>query len=175
MFAFVLFSSLIPPIVTARPLYDYMNKLKLVNTYPGLILLYTSALIPFTTLILKNYLGGIPVAIDEAAEIDGAGQIKQFTTIAIPLSLPIIITIAIFTFTGSWNDFFSPLLYLTNEKYYTLGYGLFIYLSSCKIGSMKAWNQICAASILMMLPVFIIFVCGQKYFIEGIQVGGVKG
>ena len=71
-YGMIVFSALIPAIVTARPLYDFFKKLKLVDTYPGLIILYTSALIPFSILILRNYLSGIPVDIEEAAEIDGA-------------------------------------------------------------------------------------------------------
>ena len=84
-YGMIVFSALIPAIVTARPLYDYLNKLDLIDTYPGLTLLYTSALIPFTILILRNYLSSIPVSIEEAAEIDGAGHFQKLLFITLPL------------------------------------------------------------------------------------------
>ncbi|MCI8435540.1 MAG: carbohydrate ABC transporter permease [Clostridia bacterium] len=125
--------------------------------------------------LVRQFVSTIPRSLFESAEIDGASEPVQFIKIALPLSMPIIMTIAVFTFTGCWNDFFSPLLYLTDENLYTLGYGLFIFFSQCKIGTQRAWNIICAASMLVMIPSFLIFAFAQKYFVEGITITGIKG
>lgn len=170
MFAFVLFSSLIPPIVTARPLYDYMNKLKLVNTYPGLILLYTSALIPFTTLILKNYLGGIPVAIDEAAEIDGANSIQKIWYVILPIMKPAIATVCIINFISCLNEFFIPLIFSSNIEVLSTGIATVPRTNSYDV----PWDLLSAMGCIILVPIIAFVVAFEKKIMDGIMAGGIK-
>ena len=108
VYAAIVASALIPGIVTARPLYDLMKQFGLIDTFPGLVIMYTSALIPFTMLILGNFLSEIPVSMDEAAEIDGANMFQKLFYITLPLMKPAIATILIINFINCLNDLFTP-------------------------------------------------------------------
>ena len=110
-FAFIIATMLIPEVVTARPLYEFMQKVKLYDTYPGLILLYISTVIPFTVLILRNFVGEIPISLEEAAAIDGATFSQRLFTIVLPLMKPAIATVCIINFITCLNNFFTPLFY----------------------------------------------------------------
>lgn len=110
-FGFIIATMLIPEVVTARPLYEFMQKVKLFDTYPGLIILYISSIIPFTVLILKNFVGEIPVSLEEAASIDGANFIQRLFLIVLPLMKPAIATVCIINFITCLNNFFTPLYY----------------------------------------------------------------
>lgn len=166
---------MVPGTVLQIPIFELYVGFKWINTYyPFIVPAFLGGGIS-NVFLVRQFVSTIPPSLFESAEIDGASEPIQFFKIALPLSMPIIMTIAVFTFTGCWNDFFSPLLYLTDENLYTLGYGLFIFFSQCKIGTQRAWNIICAASILVMIPSFLIFAFAQKYFVEGITITGIKG
>ena len=113
-FAFVIATMLIPEVVTARPLYEFMRTVGLYDTYIGLIILYISAVIPFTVLILKNFASEIPVSLEEAAAIDGANFIQRLFLIVLPLMRPAIATVCIINFITCLNNFFTPLYYSNN-------------------------------------------------------------
>ena len=93
----------------------------------------------------------------------------------LPVTFPVLFTVAIFSFTASWNDFYSPLLYINDDKKYTLAYGLYIFFDKFKVGSYKAWNIICAANLVVIVPIIVLYFFAQRYFVEGITLGGVKG
>lgn len=169
-FAFIIFSSLIPPIVTARPLYDYLNSLKLVNTFPGLILLYSSSLVPFTTLVLKNFLDGIPVAIDEAAEIDGANTIQKIWFVILPIMKPAISTVCIINFISCLNEFFIPLIFSSNIELLSTGIATVPRTNSYDV----PWDLLSAMGCVILVPIIIFVVIFEKKILDGIMAGGIK-
>ena len=170
VFGAVLFSSLIPAIVTARPLYDYMNKLKLVNTFPGLILLYSSMLIPFTTLILKNFLGGIPMTIDEAAEIDGANTMQKLVYVIVPIMKPAIATVCIINFISCLNEFFTPLIFSSSIETLSTGIATLPRANSYDV----PWELLSAMGCIILVPIILFVVAFEKKIMDGIMAGSVK-
>ena len=171
MFAMIM----VPGTILQLPTFELYRKLNWINTfYPFIVPAFLGGGIT-NVFLVRQFMNSLSPALFEAAEIDGANELTIFFKIAIPLSAPIIITIGVFTFCACWNDFFSAYLYLNDENMYTLGYGLYIFISQCKIGTLTAWNVISAASVLVMIPMFLVYAFAQKYFTEGIQVGGVKG
>ena len=115
-YGLIVFSALIPAIVTARPLYDFFKKLDLIDTYPGLVLLYTSSLIPFSILILRNYLSGIPVDIEEAAEIDGASRWQKITHVTLPSLKSTIIILVLMSLSGIFRSDFGLFYQVTQNS-----------------------------------------------------------
>lgn len=171
MFAMIM----VPGTVLQIPVFELFRTLGWIDTFnPFIIPAFLGGGIT-NVFLIRQFMNSLPSSLFEAAEIDGANEIVVFAKIAMPLSAPIIITVMVFTFCGCWNDFFSPLLYLTDENMYTLGYGLYIFISQCKIGTLTAWNVICAASLLVMIPMFLVYAFAQKYFTEGITISGIKG
>ena len=171
MFAMIM----VPGTVLQIPTFELFRELDWINTfYPFIIPAFLGGGIS-NVFLIRQFLNTLPNSLYEAAEIDGASEPVLFAKIAFPLAIPIITTVAVFTFSACWNDFFSPLLYLNDETKYTLGYGLYIFFSQCKIGTMRAWNIVCASCVLVMIPMFIVFAFAQRYFVEGITVTGIKG
>lgn len=171
MFAMIM----VPGTVLQLPTFELFRSLNWINSfYPFIIPAFLGGGIT-NVFLVRQFMNSLPPALFEAAEIDGASEPVIFFKIAVPLSAPIIITVAVFTFCGCWNDFFSAYLYLNDENLYTLGYGLYIFISQCKIGTLTAWNVISATSVMVMIPMFIVYAFAQKYFTEGITIGGVKG
>lgn len=169
-YGMIVFSALIPGIVTARPLYDYLNKLKLVDTYPGLILLYTSALIPFSILILRNYLSSIPASIEEAAEIDGAGHFQKLWYITLPLMKPAVATVCIINFINCLNEFFIPLFFTQHIKVLTIGISTLPRANAYDV----PWDLLSAMGCIILVPIILFVMIFEKHIMEGIMAGGVK-
>ena len=117
-------------------------------------------------------MSGIPKDFDEAARIDGAGAFKIFTHVMLPMCRPVLTAVAIFTFMGVWNDFNGPLIYLYDQKKYTIALGLAFFKGLYT----SQWNLMMAATVLVMLPVLILFFIAQDYIIDGISISsGTKG
>jgi multiple sugar transport system permease protein len=128
----------------------------------------------FYIFLMRQFMRSIPMDLSESAKIDGASEFRIWWSIIIPLSKPPIAAAAIFTFQGAWQAFMGPLIYLQSERLYTLQLGLRQFEFAA--GGAPAWNWLMAASLVVMLPVIVIFLLFQQYFIEGIQVAGaVKG
>ena len=126
----------------------------------------------FNIFLLRQYMSGIPKDFDEAARIDGAGPFRVFLRIIMPMCKPVLTAVAIFTFMGVWNDFNGPLIYLYDSRKFTLSLGL----SFFKGMYTSQWNQLMAATILVMLPILILFFIAQQYIIDGISISsGTKG
>ncbi|MBN2503771.1 MAG: carbohydrate ABC transporter permease [Bacilli bacterium] len=125
----------------------------------------------FYIFLLRQFFKGIPKEMTESAIIDGANHWQIFTKIMLPLSKPAIMTVALFTFMGAWNDYFGPLIFLSNPDHWTLALGL----RSFQTQYGGQYNLMMAASILIMLPTLILFFLAQKTFIEGIKFTGIKG
>ncbi|MFC0472113.1 carbohydrate ABC transporter permease [Halalkalibacter kiskunsagensis] len=170
-FAILLATMMLPGFVTLIPQYVMFAKLGWLNTYLPLIIpqFFGGA---FFIFLLRQFYLTIPNELLEAAKIDGASHFYIWLRIIVPLSKPAIATVAIFTFNGSWNDFLGPLLYLNDESLYTLQLGLQVFKGQVQ----TQWNFLMAGSIMVLLPVIILFFIFQRYFIEGMNLtAGSKG
>ncbi|MBZ5199969.1 carbohydrate ABC transporter permease [Planomicrobium chinense] len=169
LFAIVLATMMIPGFVTLIPQYVLFANLGWVNTYYPLIVpaFFGSA---FNIFLLRQFYMTIPTELIEAAKMEGANHFYIWWKIGLPLTKPAIATVAIFSFNGAWNDFLGPLLYLNDENLYTLQIGLQVFKGQLS----TQWNYLMAGSLLVLLPVILIFFFFQKYFIQGInlQSGG---
>jgi multiple sugar transport system permease protein len=126
---------------------------------------------PFYIFLMRQFMLGIPKELSDAARVDGASEIQTFWKVILPLTKPAIVVVTIFAAVGAWNEFLLPLLYLQDNSKYPLAVGLAFYTSQHDV----AYNLLMAAATLVVLPVVVIFLFAQRFFIEGITVGGVKG
>jgi multiple sugar transport system permease protein len=170
VFLVVIATMFIPFPVVLVALFDIFARFRMVNTFlPLIIPAYTGqALYIF---MIRQYLLTIPREISDAGFIDGANEFEIFYRLIIPLMKPVIAVVAIFTALGSWNDFLGPLIYLTRQEMYTLSIGLQFFRSQHEV----EYSLLMAASTLVALPVVVIFLCFQRFFVEGITMGAVKG
>lgn len=170
-FGFILATMLIPEVVTARPLYEFMQKVGLYDTYPGLIILYISAVIPFTVLILNNFVGEIPVSLEEAAAIDGATFTQRLFRVVIPLMKPAIATVCIINFITCLNNFFTPLYYSNGIQVLSVAI-VQLPLRDNMYG--VPWDLVSAMGWIILLPIIIFVAIFEKQIMDGIMAGGVK-
>jgi multiple sugar transport system permease protein len=182
LFALVLATMMIPSVVTMIPAFIVFSKLPAfgfqgsqnwINTFlPLTVPAFTGD--AFFIFLMRQQMRGIPMELSEAAKIDGASELRIWWNVIVPLVKPVMAVIAIFTFQASWEDFMGPLLYLQREDKYTLQLGLRQFEAAA--GGLPAWNEMMAASLVVMLPVIVVFLIFQKYFIEGVQLSGsLKG
>lgn len=172
LFSIILGTMIIPGFVTLIPQYILFSKLHWVGTYLPLVIpgFFGSA---FHIFLIRQFYLGIPNDLVEAAKIDGASHVYIWRSIMLPLAKPALATVAIGTFTGAWNDFLGPLLYVSDESKYTLQIGL----QAFKVSSgTSQWHLLMAGSVMVMIPVIAIFFIFQRYFIEGMNISaGTKG
>ena len=171
-FIFMLFMSslMIPSAVTMIPKFLMFSNLNLVDTYWPLILPSVFGT-TFSIFLLKQFFVTIPLELEEAAVVDGCGKFRIWSTIMLPLSKPIIATLAVFQFQWSYNDFMGPLIYLNSAKKFTVQLGLAAFRSSFT----TRYDLIMAGSMMALIPVLIIYAFGQKYIVKGIALSGIKG
>lgn len=169
-FIVLLSTMMLPGVVTMIPVYLIFRQLGWVNTFLPLIVpnFFGSA---FFIFLLRQFFMTIPRDFEEAARIDGANTWQILTQIMLPLAKPALATVTIFTFMGVWNDFMGPLIYLNKPETYTLALGLNFFKGQYTAD----WNMLMAASLVMMLPLVILFFVAQRAFIEGITLTGIKG
>jgi multiple sugar transport system permease protein len=167
----LLITYLLPGTLLFIPLYQTLTSLGIINTYAALILTYPTFLLPFATWVLMGYFRSIPVELEEAAMIDGANRFYIFLRITIPLALPAILSVTLFAFTNAWNEFLFAFVFITSESLRTLPIGL----QSMVVGDILPWGRLMAASLLTAVPVAILYVYAQRFLVEGLTVGGVKG
>lgn len=170
-FAIMLMSIMLPIHVIIVPQYILFSELGWINTFLPLIVPKLLATDAFFVFLLVQFFRGIPKDLDEAARIDGAGHPRIFFQIMLPLSLPALATTAIFTFIWTWNDFFSQLIFLTDPAVYTVPIALRSFLDST---GQSSWGAMFAMSIVSLIPLFLIFLFGQKYLVKGIATTGLK-
>jgi multiple sugar transport system permease protein len=171
-FAIMLITLMLPFHVTVIPQYIMFNKLEWINTFLPLTLPKFLATEGFFIFLMVQFMRTIPLELEEAAKMDGCGPIRIYWKLIMPLSLPALITTMIFTFIWTWNDFFSQLLYLSDIKLHTVAVGLRMFVDSMGESS---WGSLFAMSTVSLIPLFVVFIFFQKYLIEGITAGGVKG
>lgn len=163
-------SMMLPGIVGLIPLFHlYLN----LNMYDTWFPLFLPAFFgnPLFIFLARQYYLGIPYSLDEAAKIDGANHFTIFTKIMLPLTRPVWITMAIMSFTATWNDYLNPLVYLVSGSKWTLSLGIASFAGSFA-GSSTPWNQFMATNLLYMLPPLIIFFVAQRYFMQGLSALG---
>ncbi|MEY8746503.1 carbohydrate ABC transporter permease [Paenibacillus tundrae] len=170
-FSILLLTMMLPSQVTVVPQYILFNKLGLVDSYVPLILPHFFGGGAFFIFLIVQFIRGIPRELDEAAQIDGASVYGIFFRIIAPLIKPALVTVAIFTFLWSWDDFFSQLLYLNSVEKFTVGLGLRMFIDQFEV----QWGQLLAMSLLSVIPSAIVFFIAQKHFVEGIATTGIKG
>ncbi len=169
LFLVYLATLMIPFQVTMIPNFILVRYLRWYNTYQALIL--PSAFSVFSTFLLRQYFLGIPMDMDEAARMDGAGSFRIWWQVIVPLSGPALITLAIFNFQASWNDFLWPLVITNTESMRTIPIGL----SSFQGQYNTEWHLLMAGAVAALLPVLLIYLVGQKWFVEGITLSGMGG
>ena len=171
LFLLYLGTMMIPHHVTIIPVFVMMNALGLVNTFwPLLIPALVSA---WGTFLFRQYFLTMPQELEDAAKIDGCNFFRIYSQIFMPLSKPILATLGVFTFMGSWNDFLGPLIFLQSKDNKTLPIGLLQFRGDFQ--GMSNWPVMMAGVVISVLPVLIAFVIGQKYFVRGIALTGIKG
>lgn len=170
-FALTLATMMVPFPVLMVPIYDLFKDLGWIGTFRPLWVpaFFGSA---FNIFLLRQFLRTIPFELSEAARIDGASEWRIFMDVVMPLSKPALAVVALFHFMATWNDFLGPLLYLQDQKFFTLSLGLQFYQSQA--GGTQ-WNLLMAASFLVVAPVILLFFFTQKQFIQGIASTGIKG
>lgn len=162
---------MIPQEVTMIPQFIMYSKMGLVGTYDPLFLTAFFGGRPFMIFLLRQNFMGLPRDLEDAARIDGAGEFSIYRRVILPLVVPGLLTVGLFRFMNSWNDFLGPLLYLNKQDMYTLTIGLQMFTTQYK----SSWSLLMAASVLVSLPVIVIYFFVQKRFIEGITFTGIKG
>ncbi|MCU1572279.1 MAG: carbohydrate transporter rane protein 2, family [Micrococcaceae bacterium] len=166
----ILISQMIPGIVVANALYTAYNDLGLLNSIPGLILADSSHGIPFAILIIRAFMNGMPSSVIEAARVDGAGHLRTFFSIVLPLSRNSLITAALFTFLFSWSDFLFALTLTTTDQVRPVTLGIFQYIGAY----VNDWSSVMATAVLASIPAIILLVLAQKYIAAGTTGGAVK-
>jgi len=166
-----LLSYMFPAVVLFISVYMIINSFGLVDTHLGLIICHCILTFPFALWMLKSFFEGIPCEIDEAAWVDGASFLRTFFTIIVPLALPGIFSVAVFVFVLSWNEFLFASVMITSGTLKTIPVGTAEFITSFDV----RWGEIMAIGTLATVPVVILFLCVQRYFLSGVLSGAVKG
>ena len=168
----ILFTYLLPSVVLAIPIYLIMAWLGLVNSLLSLVIAYTTFALPFALWLLRSFMAAIPPDLESAAMVDGATRMRAFFDVIVPQALPGIISTAIFTFILSWNEYLYALILMTAVEKQTLPPGSITMLI---YGFNVEWALVMAASVMMSVPLVVIFVFLQKHLTRGFGAGAVKG
>ncbi len=168
LFTALLSGMVIPAQVTMLPLFLMLKEMGFVNTYMGAIIPGMASI--FGIFLIRQFVYSIPDSLIEAARMDGGSEFRIYRTIILPLCKPIILTLALFTFMGTWNDFMWPLIIMTDQSNYTLQVGL----ASLMGEHVLDLELMMAGSVVTILPVLILFLIFQRQYIRGIMIGGVK-
>jgi multiple sugar transport system permease protein len=166
----ILICQMIPGIVIANALYTLFESMGLLNSVPGLIIANTANAIPFGVLIMRSFMLGIPSSIVEAARVDGAGLIRAFLSIVVPISRNSLITVGLFAFLFAWSDFLFALTMSTKGTVTPVTLGIFTYLGA----HVSNWNAVMASAMLASIPAIILLVIAQRYIAAGATGGAVK-
>ena len=169
--SFVLIGQLLPTAAIIVPLFITLRVLGLVNTYWGLILVYMIITLPLSVWMLTSYFRAIPVELEEAAIIDGASRIGVLFRITLPLSVPGLVSVLVYAFVTTWNEFIFALCFATDSSVKTLPIGLAEFSTEFNTD----WGAVMAASVVMTLPIAILFLSMQRLFVGGMTAGATKG
>lgn len=168
--SFLLATQLFPSIMLLIPYYKTFKTLNLIDSHLGLIIAYVSFTIPFCTWMMRGYFAGISKDLDQAAAIDGAGRIKIFTSVILPIAWPGIAATAIYAFIAGWNEYLFALVFLNSAEKKTVSLAIGQLIGEYRI----LWNDMMAASFFALVPMIIIFIFFNRYLVEGLSAGAVK-
>ncbi len=169
LFMLILGTMMIPSQVTMIPTFILMKWFGWIDTYQGLIVPRIMA--PLGIFLMRQFLQSLPKELEEAARIDGCSRLKTLTHVLLPLTGPAVATLAIFTFTASWNEFFWPLLVVQSTEMWTIQ----LLIAQLKAAEATDWGMVMAIVSLSVLPTVLIYVMLQRYFVKGIAMSGLKG
>jgi multiple sugar transport system permease protein len=172
LFAFLLATIMLPVHVLLIPQYTIFQRLHMVDTFWPLILPKVLGTDAFFVFLIVQFMRGLPSELGDAARIDGAGPVRTFTSVVLPLTRPALVTTAIFTFIWTWNDFLSQLIYLNTPERYTLPLGLRLFMDET---SQTAYGSMMAMSVLTLVPVALFFFAFQRLLVEGVATTGMNG
>jgi arabinogalactan oligomer/maltooligosaccharide transport system permease protein len=167
----LLTTQMFPATMLLLPLYIMLIKLGLINTYLGVITIYTATALPFTIWTMKGYYDTIPYSLEEAARIDGCNQFEAFYKIILPLAAPALVITALFSFMTAWAEYLVAAQILQDSSLWTLPLGL----KSFESNMSTEWGLYGASSIIVTIPVVILFLALSKYLVSGLTLGSVKG
>lgn len=171
MMVFTLITQMFPGILLVIPYFAMMNTLGLINTYPALVIAYTSFSLPFCVWMLKGFFDSIPAELDEAALIDGCGRFSAFFRVILPLSVPGLVATAIFSFLLAWNEFLFAVALTSTPDMSLVTVGI-----NSNIGQFRiAWNDLMAAAVLATIPTITLYTFLERYLVQGLTAGAVKG
>jgi multiple sugar transport system permease protein len=172
-FGLILLTLMIPFQAILTPLFLELNAMGLTNSRLGLVLFYTTVNLPFGVFVMRTSFASIPGALEEAARVDGAGTLRTFLHVLRPLVVPGMATTALYAFLAAWTEFLGALTFLTSENLYTLP----VSLVNLQLGAYGEVNYgfLAAGAVIAMIPCVILFVALQRYYVEGMAAGGVKG
>lgn len=145
--------------------------LHLNNTKLGIVLLYAAMQLPFSVFLIHGFVARVPIELDEAAVIDGCGSVRLFIWIVLPLLKPVMATVFVLTFLNTWNEFVSPLYFLSSSDKWPMTLSVYNFFGMY----FKDWNLVCADILMTSLPVILVYLFGQKYIVSGMTAGAVKG
>ena len=168
---FILFKYLLPTAMLFVPLYALVTALGLGNTLQSLMLTYLSFTVPFCTWMLMGYFRSIPPELEEHAMVDGCTKVGALIRILLPLSAPGLVASAIFSFTLAWNEFLLALVFTVDQRTMTVP----IRLSMMVVGDQYIWGQLMAGAVLASVPVAVLYFIGQRFIVQGLAAGSVKG
>ncbi|MCC6674962.1 MAG: carbohydrate ABC transporter permease [Thermomicrobiales bacterium] len=167
----ILFAYLTPVSLLFIPLSIIISRMHLANSLFGLIVVYLAFSIPLSTWLLSGYFRGVPADLEEQALVDGSGRLGALFRILLPLSAPGLVAVAIFTFTGAWNELLLALIFITSENKRTVPLALNYLIT----GDIFLWGPIMAGAVLSSLPVIILYFMAQRFMVAGMTAGSVKG
>jgi ABC-type glycerol-3-phosphate transport system permease component len=171
MLAFVLAISMFPQISIVSPLYLLLREMRLINTYPGLVLPYLTFAMPLTIWLLVGFFRQLPVDLEEAALMDGARRLRTLREIILPLAWPGLATTAILTFLYCWNEFLFALSFTLGPDRYTVPVAIALFRGQYQV----PWGEILAGAVVATLPVAVVVLIAQRRIVAGLTAGGVKG
>jgi ABC-type glycerol-3-phosphate transport system permease component len=167
----MLFTYMFAPIMIVVPFYILMRSAGLVNSHLGLILSYTTFSLPFSMWMLRSFFQSIPLELEEAAMIDGASRPRAVALIIVPLALPGVIAVSIFTFIVAWNDYLFARVLIGADQLKTLPVGIQDLYES----TVTDWGMVMAAGVMITIPALVFFVAVQRYLVSGWGAGAIKG
>ncbi|MCO8274700.1 ABC transporter permease subunit [Actinoplanes sp. TRM 88003] len=167
----VLLTYVMPGALLFIPLYQLLISFRVTDSLWSLVLTYPTFTLPFATWLLTGYFASIPVDLEEAAMVDGASRLQAFGRVVLPLAKPGLLAVALFTLTNAWNEFLFAFVFITKDEYKTLPVGM----QSMIAGDVVPQGQLAAASLLVSIPVVVMYAFGQRFLTEGLTAGAVKG
>jgi multiple sugar transport system permease protein len=171
LMSFILVTQMLPSVLLVIPYFTLMRIVGLLNTHLALVLAYASFSLPFSTWMLQGFFATIPRQLDESAMVDGCSRLQAILRVVVPLAVPGLGATSLFTFLLAWNHYLFALTLATKESMYTISVGLGAMIGEFRI----AWNELMAAALLATIPTLIVYVFLERYFVQGLMGGAVKG